>query len=69
MSEYGTIKIPREDFKRHKERRKDLGLKWLDYIEQESVEVSNGSEASFSDMVNACEKALDNKLPDEVTRR
>jgi len=35
--EYGTIKIPRAEYEKHNERRKELGLSWADYISKESV--------------------------------
>jgi len=41
MTEYGTIKIPREKYEHHNERRQELGLTWSEYIEQESVETNS----------------------------
>lgn len=31
--DYGTIKIPREDYERHRERKEELGLEWAGYID------------------------------------
>lgn len=33
MTEYGTIKIPREEYERHNERRKDQNLEWVEYLD------------------------------------
>ena len=33
MTDYGTIKIPRADYDRHNERRKDMGLTWAEYLD------------------------------------
>lgn len=38
MTEYGTIKLPREEYERHNERRQDLGLTWAEYINGEAPE-------------------------------
>lgn len=31
--EYGTIKIPKDEYKKHNERRQDLGVTWAEYID------------------------------------
>jgi len=38
---YGTIKIPRPAYEHHNERRKELGLSWEQYLNQESVSVTD----------------------------
>lgn len=32
-SDYGTIKIPREDFEEHNARRQDMGQTWAEYLD------------------------------------
>lgn len=39
-SDKGTIKIPRDDFERHNERRKDASLTWAEYLDEESVTIT-----------------------------
>lgn len=39
MADYGTIKLPREDYERHNERRKDLGVTWAEYIDGEAPDM------------------------------
>lgn len=34
-----TIKLPEEDYERHNERRQELGLTWLEYIDGEAPEL------------------------------
>lgn len=33
MSDYGTIKLPREEFEKHNTRRQEMGLSWAEYID------------------------------------
>jgi len=39
MTEYGTIKIRREEYERHNEQRKAAGLTWVEYLNEESAEI------------------------------
>lgn len=39
--DYGTIKIPRPAYEHHNERRKELGLTWEQYLNQESVSITD----------------------------
>ena len=39
MTDRGTIKLPRDVYEHHNERRKQAGLTWSAYIERESVTV------------------------------
>lgn len=32
-NDWGTIKVPREDFEEHNDRRKDMGLTWAEYLD------------------------------------
>jgi len=34
--EYGTIKIPKDEYDKHNDRRQDLGLTWAEYIDGEA---------------------------------
>jgi len=38
--DYGTIRLPREEFDKHNERRKDVGLTWVEYMNGESPDYS-----------------------------
>jgi hypothetical protein len=53
MTDYGTIKIPRDDYARHNDRRQDLGLSWAEYIDGEAPDVRNSAEVN----------------PDEIAKR
>jgi hypothetical protein len=37
----GTIKLPREPYERHNERRADMGLSWTEYIDAEAPEIAD----------------------------
>jgi hypothetical protein len=39
MTDYGTIKIPREEYERHNERRQELDQTWAEYIDGEAPEL------------------------------
>lgn len=39
MTDYGTIKIPREEYEQHNERREAMGVTWAEYIDGEASEV------------------------------
>jgi hypothetical protein len=43
MTDYGTIKLPREDYERHNERRKDLGVTWAEYINGEAPDATRSA--------------------------
>jgi hypothetical protein len=44
MSDYGTIKIPREEYERHNKRRKELAESWAAYIDGQSPDLPNDAE-------------------------
>jgi len=81
MTDYGTIKLPRMDYERHNQARKDLNMTWAEYIDGQAPEVPNGAEVdveaireeletdapSYDDIKAACEAAIDDKLPEEMT--
>jgi len=84
MSEYGTIKIPREDYERHNDRREELNLTWLEYINGEAPDVSNNAEdmpsveeiraeldtnaPTYDDVKQACRAAIRDEIPDRALR-
>ena len=38
MTDYATLKIPREDFERHNARRKQMDITWTAYIDGQAPE-------------------------------
>jgi len=54
--DYGTIKIPRPAYDHHNERRKELGLTWEQYLNQERVEVSDP--VDYAEIENRIERVL-----------
>lgn len=36
-----TIKLPEEDYKRHNQKRKEMGLSWADYIDGQSPDLED----------------------------
>jgi len=40
MSKYGTIKIPRDEYEKHNEKRKAAGLTWAEYLNEETARPS-----------------------------
>jgi hypothetical protein len=51
----GTIKIPRDDFERHNDRRKDLRLTWAEYIN--GVAPDGGTDADVTEQLDRIESA------------
>jgi len=41
MTEYGTIKIPREQYDRHNERRQEMGVSWAEYIDGQAINLED----------------------------
>jgi len=78
MTDYGTIKLPREDYERHNQARKDLGLTWAEYIDGQEPDVPNRAEVdveaireelntdapTYDDIKSACQAALREELPE-----
>jgi hypothetical protein len=56
--EYGTIKIPQDDYERHNERRKANGQTWLEYINGESPDVSKDAEVDYERLGSILEDRL-----------
>lgn len=67
-SEHGTIKIPREDFERHNERRKGLGQSWAEYIDGNAPEIRNGAEVDYERLGTLLDERLQYHLAEwEIT--
>lgn len=58
MTDYGTIKIPREKFEKHNERRKGLDLSWPEYLDKESVTVETES-VDYAEIERRVENVLE----------
>lgn len=66
MGDYGTIKIDRREYEKHNERRKEMGLSWLEYIEGQAPEIPNhGESVDYNDIEQACRSAIREELPTE----
>jgi len=50
MTDYGTIKIPHDEYERHNEQRQDMGLTWAAYIDGQAPGVPNGAEVDADDL-------------------
>jgi len=57
---YGTIKIPKDEYEKHNERRQDLGLTWAEYIDGEAP-VREG--VDYAEIERRCERAVEAALP------
>lgn len=57
MSNYGTIKVPRDVYEQHNERRKELGLSWAEYLDQEAVEVVDG--VDYAEIEDRIERVME----------
>ena len=68
MTDYGTIKLPRDEYERHNEERKNNGQTWEQYINGQAPEIRNGSEVDYDDVKAACQAAIRDELPDGVFR-
>jgi hypothetical protein len=68
MTDYGTIKIPREEYEKHNKKRQELGLTWQEYLNGEAPDPPNASEGglNYDDVVAACGAAIDAKLSDRA---
>ena len=72
MTDRGTVKLPRDVYEHHNERRKQAGLSWSAYIEEESVDVHVDieTESIASEVAARIDYAqLSNAVADEVEER
>lgn len=57
MTDYGTIKIPRDEYEQHNERRQDLGLSWAEYIDGQAPELpTRGEDSDVTEAVRTIEE-------------
>jgi hypothetical protein len=68
MTDYGTIKIPRDAYERHNQRRQDANLTWQEYLNGEAPDVPNHAEGglSYDDVVAACGSVIESKLSERA---
>lgn len=52
----GTIKLQEDDYERHNERRKDLGLSWAEYIDGQAPDLTDEIKPAVKEAV---QEALD----------
>lgn len=74
MSDKGTIRIPRDKFEEHNERRKEMGLTWVEYIDGEAPErgVDSGELERLVSSMEAVEERtgrIERTLDDLTTQR
>jgi hypothetical protein len=62
MSDYGTIRIPREEYERHNERRQEMGLTWEQYINGEAPDAPEVS-VDYAEIERRCGRAVEDALP------
>jgi hypothetical protein len=70
MTDYGTIKIPKDEYDHHNEQRKEMNLTWAEYINGESPNLPNASEgldeeALLNDVIGRIDD-LESRLPRKV---
>lgn len=63
MTEYGTIKIPVDEYTKHNERRKDLGLTWAEYIDGQAPDLPEPEAVDYGEIERRCERAVESALP------
>jgi len=61
MTDYGTIKIPRDEYERHNERRKVNGQSWVEYIDGQAPE-SASVEVDYAEIERRCGRAVGDVL-------
>jgi len=61
MTEYGTIKIPRDEYDRHNERRKANNQSWAEYIDGQAPE-SASVEVDYAEIERRCQRAVSDEL-------
>jgi len=58
MTEYGTIKIPRDEYEKHNEKRKAAGVTWAEYLNEEAARP--GPDADIAEEVRELRRAINN---------
>lgn len=47
-----TLKLPEEDYERHNEKRKELGLTWAEYIDGQAPEIEETVRRAIREELN-----------------
>jgi len=69
MTDYGTIKLPREEYERHNERRKELGLTWAEYVDGEAPTSNGYSNAQLMDKLQQIESVQGETINESISNR
>jgi predicted DNA-binding protein len=71
MTKYGTIKLPREAYERHNDRRQDLGLTWAEYVDGEAPSLPDTEELvdAIAAEADGQGRVDDSELAREVARQ
>jgi hypothetical protein len=64
MTEYGTIKIPRDEYEKHNEKRQAAGLTWAEYLNEEAARP--GPDADLCEEVRELRKEVRNASAGEA---
>jgi hypothetical protein len=60
--EYGTIKIPKDEYEKHNERRQNLGVTWAEYIDGHAPDDPD-TDIDYAEIERRCERAVESALP------
>lgn len=63
MTEYGTIKIPREEYEKHNKKREENNQTWAQYINGQAPETP-GDEIDYAEIEKRCESAVKSTIPE-----
>ena len=58
MTDYGTIKIPRDEYEKHNEKRQAAGLTWAEYLNEEAARP--GPDADIAEEVRELRREIRN---------
>ena len=61
--QYGTIKIPRDKYERHNERRKDFGVTWAEYVDGQAP---TAPAVDYGEVESRCKAAVRSVLEDHA---
>lgn len=64
MTDYKAIKIPAEDFERHKKRKEELGLSWSEYVDGQAPEL--GADVDEREIAKMVTTDLEGRLPRKI---
>ena len=66
MTDYGTIKIPREQYEQHNKKRKEMRVSWVEYLNGEAPELSENTDIDESEIARMVTNDLMAELPRKV---